>query len=85
LTNDHTDKLVTKGIVGPNYNKLKMDGVKCNLSTKLNFRINIGFLQESPEGEAMVTILSTPLSPRLTFLCEFFPLSLKTLIDLTIQ
>jgi hypothetical protein len=40
---------------------------------------------ESPEGEAMVTILSTPLSPRLTFLCEFFPLSLKTLIDLTIQ
>ncbi|KAL9295629.1 putative peptidylprolyl isomerase [Arabidopsis thaliana] len=48
-----------------------MDGVKCNLSTKLNFRINIGFLQESPEGEAMVTILSTPpLSPRLTFLCE---------------
>lgn len=34
---------IAKLIMGPNYNKLKIDGVKCNLSTKLNVRITLGF------------------------------------------
>ncbi|CAH2063394.1 unnamed protein product [Thlaspi arvense] len=45
---------------------------------KKSWGIKHGILQESPEGEgAMVTILSTPLSPRLTFLCEKLSLSLS--------